>query len=87
MARAVIIVIVALACGFGGFELGRQTAPRDWENDRKKMYHIMTQAAKRVRGLREIARPAQKAYLRLLEQEKAAATQEAKPAKKSEPSK
>ncbi len=48
------------------------------------MYKILTRAAKEVRSSREIARPAQEAYLRLLEREKAATQQAAtQPEKKT----
>jgi hypothetical protein len=53
---SIVIVLVALACGFGGYTLGRVTAPQPWRDERKKLYAERLKVVKAVREMREVAR-------------------------------
>lgn len=53
---SILIVLVVVACGVGGYAYGRKTAPMPWEAERKQMYKKRLEIVKQTRGMRETVR-------------------------------
>ena len=56
MKQIILIVVVAVACGAVGYELGRQSTADAWQKERKKMFEQRRGLASKIRSYREIIR-------------------------------
>jgi hypothetical protein len=66
MKHLVVILIVAIVCGAGGYVYGVRTAPKPWLQEREKLNKMRVALAKRTRAYREIIRESQPTASKML---------------------